>query len=231
MCNVASLPAVFAVSLTGCYWAIGVAPLPKVPPIATQDSQAMVASEWDGTETLQHVGGVEHRGYLYGGETVVKGVTVGDVTYAGTRLTFAQVTMLADPAWENKLRRVSALHRSCSRAASSEWISILGGLGAMVTTLVIGATHKGEGSDVTLSRNEKLGLGLAAGLAGVGVTAYGVGFLIGGHACGDLADVRGQLRLDNDGTQFRDEELMLVKQLAAGFNSAHHVAPPTTPAE
>lgn len=101
----------------------------------------------------------------------------------------------------------------------------------MVTTLVIGGLHKGEGSDVTPSRNEKLGLGAAAGMAGVGAVAYGVGFVIGGHACGTLDDERREMRLDSDTTVFRDEELKLVQKLATDFNAAHQVTPPTASEE
>jgi len=215
--------------LSGCYWAIGTTAVPKTPPLP--EGQAIVMHEWQVTDTVHHVGGEMLEGTIIGGVTKHYDATLGTASYAGNPLTRAQLSMLTDPSWPKKIARVHDLHASCSRATTPEWIAVLGGLGAMVTTLVIGGTHKGEGSDVTLSSNEKLGLGVAAGMAGAGVVAYGVGFVIGGHACGTLDDARSELRLDSANSQYRDDELKLVQKLATDFNAAHHVTPPAAPEE
>ncbi|MEO7733271.1 MAG: hypothetical protein ABIY55_20070 [Kofleriaceae bacterium] len=199
-------------ALTGCYDAIFI---PKV-------AQPKLPELREGVEIETSDEVVKSRGYHFNreGEWVHKRTRLGDASYGDQKLTWAQLSALGDPEWNTKLDHLRDLRSTCRRGAIPQ---VIGYTSAIAMAVVGGLTSYTHTSGDPRSEREALALNTAYGLGGVTAVAYGVGFLLGGHACPEAARYRSsELRLDSKEVLFSGSEVEMVHTMASQFN-AHRV--------
>jgi hypothetical protein len=171
---------------------------------------------------------VKSRGYHFNrdGEWVHKRTRLGEATYGGDKLTWAQLSALGDPDWNKKLDHLRDLRSTCRRGAIPQ---VIGYTSAIAMAVVGGLTSYTHTSGDPRTEREALALNTAYGLGGLTIVSYGVGFLLGGHACADATRYRSsELRLDSKEVLFSGSEVEMVHEMARRFNT--HGVPPATEA-
>jgi hypothetical protein len=198
-----------AASLAGCYDAVFI---PKVAPPRLPELREGVE-----IETSDEV--VKSRGYHFNrdGEWVHKRKRISHARYDGTELTFAQVSALGDPEWNKKLDHLRDLRATCRRGVIPQ---VVGYTSAIAMAIVGGLTSYTHTKGDPRSEREAMALNTAYGLGGLTVVSYGVGFLMGGHACRDAGTYRRvELQLDSKYTLFDGSEVDMVHEMASRFNA------------
>ena len=203
--------AIALITSTGCYEAIFI---PKVAPPKLPELREGVEIETS-DETIKS------RDFHFNreGEWVHKRTRLGDASYGDQKLTWAQLSALGDPDFDKKLGHLRDLRSTCRRAIVPE---VVGYTAALAAAVVGGLTSYTHTSGDPRSENEALALNVAYGLAAATAVSYGLGYLIGGHACSEATTYRrNQLRLDDKDVLFSGREVDMVHEMAARFNALH----------
>jgi len=198
---------VLSLVLSGCYQAIGVPEIPKLPRPTVRPGEPIVATDEVRELRTFHV--------TRRGDLVRDTQRSGTASYAGDHLTFPELSSLADPGWDQTVADLHDMRSTCRRAIIPEAAGILAVAAMSAIGIGIIATHKGDGD---LSDRELGALNAAYIAGGAGIASYAIGWVIGGRKCGELSDARHRLHIDDGAKVFYENEVELVNRLARDFN-------------
>ena len=204
------------IATAGCYNAIGVSEIrPKAPPPLV-----------DG-QTIEATDEVVHRDSYHinsRGDFVQNRTRLGDASYGGEHLTISQAAAMAHPEhWQEVISKANDLRATCRRGVVPEIVATVATFAMTGIGIAVGASHGDSSED--LSPRENAGVMASYGAAGVAAASYVVGYLMGGRACGELAQFRANNYIDSEETKFVGDEVELINKLARDFNTHGHAAP------